>query len=143
VADLADLPSELRTVGYRVPPRIRLNMTPVELLVRTQEVAALLAEAEDTGNDRLRIRANRLAKSMSPQGYRLALDTLGEEIRQARLNGEDQRAYALQLELERLSRENPQPDPERALDVLQEEVNRRVKMPPPTKSRLFNRMKGR
>jgi hypothetical protein len=139
MAEPSEIPAELRSAALRIDPRIRRNMSEIELRIRAEEIFRLLAEAETTGNDRLRIRVGKLAKSMSPRALQVACDALEGELREARLNRDDRRARDIQLRLDQLLRDNPQPDPERAVSIIAGELDQHLKVPPPVRSRLFSR----
>ena len=144
MAGVNDVDPDLRALARRVPPERLEYLSPFELQLRLEEAAALLAEAETEGPgrkaDRLRHQAKRVLQALTPQGYSLALETYAQEIRQARLDGADRRAVVLEQELAELDRMNPQPSPERMIAHAKAVL---PPIPPPQKSRLFSRRKGR
>lgn len=119
MAQVNDVDPDLRALARRVPPERLEYLSPLELQLRAEEAAALLAEAETEGPghraDRLRRQAKRVLEAMTPAGFALALETYGEQIRQAELDGADHRAARLRSELAELDRMNPQPSPARAV----------------------------
>jgi hypothetical protein len=121
MAEVSDVDPDLRALARRVPEDIRVNLSPLELKLRVEEASALLAEAEAAGDqvkgDRLRSRAGRLLKAVSPTTYNDIRDRLCGEISRAQLDGADRRAYEIQEELRAFERRNPQVDPARVMEA--------------------------
>lgn len=126
MATVMDVDPDLRALARRVPPDKLQHLGPLELTLRCEEASALLAEADGAGPghkaDRLRHQAKRVLGALTPAGYSLAFQTLGEEIRQAELSGADRRAAVLRAEMAELDRANPQPSPDRVVAHVQAEL---------------------
>jgi hypothetical protein len=108
-----DLPEDLRAIARRIPTESRLNQSVPELKARCEEVQGLLAQA-DTADDpdkarRLRKEADRMINGLSLQTFILAQGKLLERIGEAsKVEGSYEAAH-IQDELQKLTRDNPQP----------------------------------
>lgn len=139
MATVMDVDPDLRALARRVPPETLQRLGPLELTLRCEEASALLAEAEGEGPgrkaDRLRSQAKRVLNALTPAGYNLAMQTLGEELRQAQLDGADRKAWALREEMRAIERTNPQPSPDRVLAHVKGELAQlKIPGPPPGSS---------
>jgi hypothetical protein len=142
VAEVTDVDNDLRGLARRVPEDVRAHLSKTELHLRCQEAAQLVGEAEASGDDRKRAQAGRLLRAASPSAYRITMGVLGEELRQARLDGNDHRAYEIQQAMRRYDRDNPQPSPETVIAHVQAEVSR-LRIPQPPAGHLWARRMNR
>jgi hypothetical protein len=90
----------------------------------------------------LRRQAKRVLEALTPAGYSLALETYGEQIRQAQLDGADRRVAYLQQEFAELDRNNPQPSPDRVVAHVKGELAQ-LKIPPAPQRSAMSRRFGR
>lgn len=145
MATVEDVSPDLRALARRVPVDTIGLLSPLELQLRCEEAAALIAEAADSEGrkaDRLRSQANRLLKAMSPNGYNLAIHMLAEEERQARLDGAERRAEAARESARELDRQHPQPDPARVVAHAKAKLTK-LTIPPAPGGSTFSRRFGR
>lgn len=108
-----DLPAELRALARRVPTTARLNMSAVELELRCEEAASLLAEAdmadsEDAARAKRR-EADRVINAMSMGAFLAEKSRLEGSLAEARLKQGSYEAADRADELRRLYRQHPQP----------------------------------
>jgi hypothetical protein len=142
MAEIENCPADLRALARRVPDRIRMALSPLELEIRCTEAASILAEAEDAGEgrkgDKLRRDARNVLNAVAPDGFHLTVRLMNDQIREFRLQGADKRAAMLEAERDDFVKRNRQPDPERAYAVISREVGK-LMIPPATQSKIFRR----
>jgi hypothetical protein len=138
MAEVEDIPADLRALARRVPDRTRMGLSPLELELRCAEAASILAEAEETGEgrkaDRLRAKARLILNAATPSGVAATLTLMNAQIREARLQGADKQAARLELERDDFMKRHPQPDPARVLARVTAEVSRMLPPIPPAPS---------
>lgn len=152
MAEVTDVDPDLRSLARRVPEDIRVNLSQLELRLRAEHAQALLTEAETAEGvkaDRLRAKAGRVLKAVSPATYSDIQSRMSGDIRLAQLEGADRQAYELQEELRAFEQRNPQVDPARVMEAawaaLSREKGKLPPIPPPTPSHqsAFTRRFGR
>jgi hypothetical protein len=145
LAEVEDIPGDLRSLARRVPENIRVNLSVLELRLRCEEASALLAEADAATDqvkaDRLRAKGGRILRAISPGGFKIATDTMEAELREAELAGDRPRVHVLQEEIRAFARRNPQVSEERIRQAAEAAIFRQIHAvkESPRHSRLFSR----
>jgi hypothetical protein len=113
LANVEDLPEDLRPLARRVPTESRLNQSLPELKARCEEASALLAEADMASDEdqarRKRREADRMLSAMSLETFVLEQQRLLSAIGEAQKIEGGYEAAHLTDELNQLIRDNPQP----------------------------------
>jgi hypothetical protein len=139
LATIYDVDPDLKSVARQVPASTLSALNPAELTARCLGAQRLYDEADHSGEEkarRLRRQARRILRAMTPRAFRLAMEVLEEEIRQARLDQASYRVMRAGDQMRELERLHPQPGPEAVMAVIQPLVdqitgNKKLTIPPP------------
>jgi hypothetical protein len=139
----------LRDLAVKVPEDVRETLSPLELRLRVTEAFNIISNAEgirDEGRrDREMARGSRILKAASPSTYGLTMAALQDEVRAARLEGNERKAYEVEEAMRRYGRRNPQPSADTLLAAGGAMLTR-LRVPPPEPNRrsaLTRRFSGR
>ena len=145
-----DLPADLRSLARLVPEDVRAGCSPLELRLRCEYAASLIGDAEALADVRkagkLRDKANRVLRAVSPEAYAIAHSRLDEELAGVSREGDTRRAGELLYEIRQLERQHPQVPGDVYIAAGMAALSRRVdqiEIPPVVHSKLFRRGRKR
>lgn len=111
VNSLAD--SQLRSLARKISPEILSNLGTAELRVRVDTANGLLDEMSRSSDEyertRLKRQADRTLNAISLKAWLMGTQVLLDEIAKAKANGAGNAHSAALDELERFTKDNPQP----------------------------------
>lgn len=120
MAEVEDIPQDLRGLARRVPPLTRAALTRFDLGSRCEAAAVLITEADQESDPlrahRKRSQAGRLLAAMTPEAYSAEVGRLRDELEEAKRRGDDQSAWQAGEDLRELDRRHPQVPAEKVLD---------------------------
>jgi hypothetical protein len=111
MADVYDVPGDIRNLARVIPPLTRALMEPVELRLRCEFAAELIgiaALADDAEASQLKRKARKHLEAMSLAALNRAIARLNEKAREADLNNDERTAAGYRDEAADLFRRHPQ-----------------------------------
>ena len=110
MAEVEDIPQDLRGLARRVPPSTRAALTRFDLGSRCEAAAVLITEADQESDPlrahRKRSQAGRFA-AMTPEAYSAEVGRLRDELEEAKRRGDDQSAWQAGEDLRELDPASP------------------------------------
>jgi hypothetical protein len=146
LADVEQLPAELRVIARRIDGAAVALMSQIELRLRCEYVLELQSRADNEPPDkagRTRKLAERVIHSLSDYSFSKKQAELSDALADASRRQDMGGAHAAMAELRALEARNPRIPRERvmghATGVIVQAVEAKLTIPPPPKSRIFNR----